>query len=70
MRRALRAFVLASVVSGLAIFVPATHADADCTDLGGQGQLCTVGDPSAGNFGVGLHAGIVNACIVIFQTCP
>ena len=63
--------VLLAVAFGLGMLtIAAPTASADCTDLGGQGQLCTTGDPATGSFGIGLHAPPLNVCVVINASCP
>ena len=69
LRKSLKTALFAALVAfPFALGTPAAHAD--CTDLGGNGTLCTVGDPATGSFGVGLHAAPLNLCIVIQASCP
>lgn len=69
MRRSLK-FAALSALAGGAILAGAPAASAECTDLGGQGTVCTTGDPATGSFGVGVHAAPVNLCVVVFARCP
>ena len=69
MRKSLKLAALTALV-GAGLMAGAPTASAECTDLGGQGTLCTTGDPATGSFGVGLHAGPVNACVVVLARCP
>ena len=62
--------VLMAVLVAIPYSIGTPGAHADCTDLGGNGTLCTVGDPTTGSFGVGLHAAPLNLCIVIGASCP
>jgi hypothetical protein len=49
----------------------APSASADCTDLGGNGSLCTTGDPATGSFGARLRTNQgVHVCLVVFASCP
>jgi hypothetical protein len=70
LRRSLRAMLMAALVA-VPLAVAAPHASADCTDLGGNGTVCTTGDPTTGSFGVGVNIpGAVYICVVIQAVCP
>ena len=58
------------VLIGGAFLAGAPAASAECTDLGGQGTLCTTGDPATGSFGVHLSSGPLNLCVNVFTRCP
>jgi hypothetical protein len=70
MRRRLSKLAVVAALVAIPLAVGAPAAQADCTDLGGNGTLCTVGDPATGSFGIGLHAAPLNLCIVIGASCP
>jgi hypothetical protein len=69
-RRSLKVALMAVLVAApLSIAGPAAHAD--CTDLGGNGTLCTGGDPTTGVFGVTLNGPQgLHLCLVIQSACP
>jgi hypothetical protein len=71
MGRSLKAALAGACVGvGLLAGAPAASAQ-ECTDLGGQGQLCTTGDPATGSFGVRLSTNQgLNLCVVVFARCP
>ena len=69
MRNTMKLAVLTALAGG-AFLAGAPAASAECTDLNGQGTLCTTGDPATGSFGVGLHAGSLNVCVNVFTRCP
>jgi hypothetical protein len=68
-RKWLRAALMAIRVT-IPFAVAAPHAAADCTDLGGQGTLCTTGDPATGSFGAELTAGVLHICLIVNAGCP
>lgn len=61
----------AATVGALVAVAPAAHADETCQTVDPvTACVATVGDPTTGSFGVGVHAGPVNLCLVVLATCP
>lgn len=61
------------LVTLMAIASPSARAEPTCQDPVGDGTVlvCTTGDPTTGQFGVGVHvADRVDVCFVMMETCP
>jgi hypothetical protein len=70
LRRSLRALLMAVLVC-VPFALGAPQAGAECTDLNGQGHVCTAGDPATGTFGIDIGVGhTVHLCITVQAACP